>query len=235
MAQKFENLMRKCVTKTIKEPKTEMEIPREIVEYAKYVNKVVSPRTVKKIESDKGEMGLLGQEIFNGMLLNLKVPNLYANPIYEECDVFRKMKGKHFDFCIPPIGHIGVKTTPEGSTYRRFLANVDRWKNEIHDIAVAIKIENLGSLKAYFSGWLYAKEVESLPTHEFKKGEGKAYWTYLNPDSALTCRNTEISGEASPRLKPLRPAKEFNIMLRDACRKMNCPSQILESALTGIG
>lgn len=88
------------------------------------------------------------------------------------------------------------------------MANVKSWKDEVHDIAVAIKIDSLEDCKAHIGGWLYAKEVEKLPIHDW--GKGDAYWTYLDTELVNGNRESEISGYSSPKLKPLNSAP--NIM-----------------------
>jgi hypothetical protein len=170
---------------TIHEPYPQFLIEPEIIEYAEYVTKKVMERTYNKEGYVARKAGILGQELFNGFLLQYKIPNVYANPMYEDMTI-RQIKEKHFDFIIPHMPHgmqnLSVKVTQEGKTYVRFLANVEQWKNELHDIAVAIKIENIQSRKAHIAGWLYAREVEKLPITDL--GTGDAYYTYLNPDEA---------------------------------------------------
>jgi hypothetical protein len=171
-----------CITEhTINEPYPQFTIEPEIIEYAKYITQKVIERTFKKEGWTERYMGILGQELFNGFLLQYKIPNVYANPIYEDM-VMRQIKEKHFDFIIPRMPkrmqNISVKVTREGNNYKRFLANVEQWKNEIHDIAIAIKIDSLQNRKAHIAGWLYAKEVEKLPIIDL--GTGDAYYTYLD-------------------------------------------------------
>jgi hypothetical protein len=170
---------------TVNEPYPQFIIEPEIIEYAEYVTEKVMERTFNKEGWTPRKMGVLGQELFNGFLLQYKIPNVYANPIYEDM-VMRKIKEKHFDFIIPhmPDGMqiVSVKVTQEGIRYKRFLANVEQWKNEIHDIAIGIKINSLQNRKAHIAGWLYPKEVEKLPIIDL--GTGDAYYTYLDPTEA---------------------------------------------------
>jgi hypothetical protein len=189
---------------TINEPYPQFIIEPEIIDYAVWLNGLMPERTLKDIEKEKGEQGLIGQELFNGFLLQFKIPCVYANPLYEKMEM-RQWKGKHFDFYIPhmPEGmkFISVKTTPEGSNCIRFMANVESWKNEKHDIAIAIKIDSLKDCKAHIAGWLEAKVVKTLPKHDF--GKGLAYWTYLDPELVEGNKESEIPDCASPKLKPL--------------------------------
>lgn len=179
-------IIKACIAEhTINDPYPQFIIEPEIIEYAEYVTKKVMERTAKKEGWIPRKMGVLGQELFNGFLLQYKISNVYANPIYEDM-VMRQIKEKHFDFIIPhmPKGKqiVSIKVTPEGTTYIRFLANVEQWKNEIHDIAIGIKIDSLENRKAHIAGWLYAKEVEKLPITDL--GAGDAYYTYLDPIEA---------------------------------------------------
>jgi hypothetical protein len=189
---------------TINEPYPQFKIEPEIIDYAVWLNGLMPERTLKDIEKEKGEQGLIGQELFNGFLLQFKIPCVYANPLYEKMEM-RQWKGKHFDFYIPhmPKGmrFISVKTTPEGDNKVRFMANVESWKNEIHDIAIAIKIDSLKDRKAHIAGWLEAKIVKTLPKNDF--GNGLAYWTYLDPEFVEGNKESEIPCCASPKLKPL--------------------------------
>jgi len=162
-------------------------------------------RTQKSLNKEKSEQGFIGQELFSGFLLQFNIPNVYANPIYEDMKI-RQIEGKHFDFIVPhmPKGKkiISIKTTPEGSNCVRFMANVESWKDEIHDIVIAIKIDSLSDYRAHVVGWLESSVVESLPKHDF--GRGLAYWTYLDPELVNSNRENE------PKLKSLNPAP--NIM-----------------------
>jgi hypothetical protein len=192
---------------------TEFTIEPEIVKYAKWLNDLMPERTRKSIEKEKGEQGFIGQELFNGFLLQKKIPNVYANPIYENMTM-RQKEGKHFDFIVPhmPEGKriISVKTTPENSKgfdNKRFMANVESWENEAHDIVIAIKIDSLCNHSAHIAGWLEAKTVKTLPIHDWKKGP--AYWTYLDPELANGNKESEISGESSPKLTPLNPTPDI--------------------------
>jgi len=196
---------------TVHDPYPQFEIEPEIIEYVEYLNKLMPRRTVKNIDAVKGEMGWLGQELFAGLLLQFKIPCVYANAIYENWQMMRAIQVKpgefkHFDFIVPhmPEGMkvISVKTAPEGYNIKRFMANVESWENEIHDIAVAVKIDNLKERKAYIVGWLPASEIITLPIHDF--GQGEAYWTYLNPEAVELNRGRDIPGNASAKLKPLR-------------------------------
>jgi hypothetical protein len=205
-------IIRKCIKEhTINEPYPQFTIEPEIVKYASWLNELMPERTQKFIEKEKGEQGFIGQELFSGFLLQFKIPNVYANPLYEDMKI-RQKEGKHFDFIVPhmPKGKkiISIKTTPEGSKKVRFMANVKSWKDEVHDIAVAIKIDSLKDRKAHIGGWLDAKTVETLPINDF--GEGDAYWTYLDTELVNGNKESEISGYSSPKLKPLNSAP--NIM-----------------------
>jgi hypothetical protein len=190
---------------TINDPYPQIIIESEIVKYARWLNDLMPERTRKRIDKEKGEQGFIGQEVFNGFLLQYKIPNIYANPLYEDMKI-RQIQSKHFDFIVPhmPKGKkiISIKTTPEGSKYVRFMANVESWNDEVHDIAVAIKIDSLSHYRAHIVGWLESSTVESLPKQDF--GRGLAYWTYLDPELVNCNRENE------PNLRPLNPAP--NIM-----------------------
>lgn len=177
-----------AVEQTINEPYPRFLIEPEIIEYAKYITEKVIGRTIQKEGITERTIGILGQELFNGFLLQYRIPNIYANPIYKE-RTMRQIKEKHFDFIVPHMPKrmkiISIKTIREGERYIRFMVNVEKWKHEIHDIAIAIKINNLQNRNAHISGWLYTNEVEKLPSHDF--GQGTAYWTYLNPEDAREC------------------------------------------------
>jgi len=186
---------------TINDPYPQFTIEPEIVKYASWLNGLMPERTKRIVEKVKGQQGWIGQELFNGLLQQFKIPNVYANPLYEHMTRMRQINGLHFDFIVPHMPErmriISVKTIPEGTKYVRFMANVKSWKDEAHDIAVVVKIDSLEQYKAHIVGWLYADEVEELPIYDF--GIGEAYWTYLDPDMV------DENKESSPELKKLNP------------------------------
>jgi len=198
---RIEMVKKYMIEHTINDPYPQFIIEPEIVEYASWVTELMLKRTRKSIGKEQVEQGVIGQELFSGFLLQYKIANVYANPLYEDMTM-RQKEGKHFDFFVPhmPEGKriISVKTTSEDPKDKKFLANVESWENEIHDIAVAIKIDSLSAHRAHIAGWLDSADVESLPTQDL--GCGLAYWTFLNPDSV----NDNI--EYEPTLKPLNPA-----------------------------
>lgn len=199
------------------EDKAKIWIEPEIIDYAKWLAPKIAERSGKNIGSQNNIQGLLGQELFYGFLLQCKIPHIYANAIYKDMKI-RKMENNHFDFIVPhmPTGKqiISIKTVPEGENYVRFLANVDGWKDETHDIAIAVKIESLVENKAYLAGWLKAETVESLPIYDW--GEGDAYWTYLNSKTVgrMVELNKEMPRIASPKLKPLN---SINPLIESIC------------------
>lgn len=211
---RYEKIQYVLYEHTVNEPYPQFKIEPEIVEYAVWLNGLMPKRTGKRIEKEKGEQGYIGQELFNGLLLQYKIPNVYGNPLYEDPKM-RQIDGKHFDFIVPhmPKGKriISVKTTPDHPKAVRFMANVQSWNNEIHDIVVAIKIDSLKECKAHIAGWLDAKTVETLPTYDF--GEGLAYWTYLDPELVNDNKGCEIPKYASPNLKPLNDPRELMKLL----------------------
>jgi len=214
----LKNLTLQIISETLEEPVLRVLIEHEVIELASFIHELTKKRSRKNIEGRLGKSGWLGQELFNGILLQNKISNLYANPIYEDQEVFRKISDKHFDFFIPTLGYLSVKTVPEGARKTRFMANVDQWRDEVHDYAVAIKIESLEDSKAWLYGWLYESEVESLPIHDF--GGGNAYWTYLDRKKVESNRDTERPGYASKKLLPLHPASDLVKKLLDAKKIM---------------
>jgi hypothetical protein len=206
---RIEMVKKYMIEHTINDPYPQFVIEPEIVKYASWMTELMLKRTRKSIGKKQVEQGVIGQELFSGVLLQFKIPNVCANPLYEDMKI-RQIKGKHFDFIVPhmPEGNriISIKTTPEGSNYVRFMANVESWENEVHDIVIAIKI--VGVSEAHIAGWLEAKTVKTLPIDDF--GEGDAYWTYLDPELVKGNKKSEISRVSSPKLKPLNPPQ--NIM-----------------------
>ncbi len=201
---RIEMFKKYMIEHTINDPYPQFVIEPEIVKYASWLNEFMPERTRNFIEKEKGEQGFIGQELFSGFLLQFKIPSVYANPIYEDMKM-RQIEGKHFDFIVPhmPEGKkiISVKTVPEGSNCVRYMANVESWKDEVHDIAVAIKIDSLKDCKAHIDGWLDAKSVETLPIRGY--GKGDAYWTYLDPDLVNANREYE------PKLRPLNTVTDL--------------------------
>ena len=186
--ERIDILKAKLEELTINEPYPQFRIEPEIIAYAMYVTKKVVSRTIQKENINARTLGVLGQELFNGCLLQYKIPNVYANPIYKD-KTMRQINKKHFDFIVPHMPKekqiISIKTISEREKDTRFVATIEEWENEIHDIAIAIKIDSLTQHKAHMAGWLFAKEIEKLPTYDF--GWGMVYYTYLDPTDAQKC------------------------------------------------
>jgi hypothetical protein len=157
-------------------------IEPEIVAYVNWLSPIIKQRYSKPISDEQVINGFIGQELFAGLLLQYKIPNVYANPLYKDYKLMRQISEKHFDIFIPslPKGkqYISIKTVQEGSNYIRFMANAGDWKNEIHDIVVVMKLDNMQEKRAHIAGWLTTEEVEGLPINNYG-----AYWTYLDEKS----------------------------------------------------
>jgi len=174
------------------------------------------PEHWNKDEKATNFYGYLGEKLFESILLQYKIPNLHADPIYKEFEVYRSLGGRPFDFYIPGFGTIETKTAPpdqpslvkmKPATRIRFMANKDRWDRQRSDYAAAIKIDSEASKRALLSGYLKGSEVEQLPVYNF--GLGDAYWTFLDPKKYEEW-NREHPDE---KLIPLRPASELMKLL----------------------
>jgi hypothetical protein len=195
------------------------EIEEEIVQYASWVAELIYKRTRNnQLETNQDwsalenkKQGFMGQELFAGLLLQFKIPNVYAVPFYKNAKFMREIENKDFDFFVPSLvkekRYISVKTVPEGKEKRRVIIKKALWGHEKHDIMVAIKIDSVKDKVAHIAGWLYAHEVETLPTNDF--GFGESYWTYLNAMDVKNNKSIENSGVASSKLMILRKAKDI--------------------------
>jgi hypothetical protein len=118
-------------------------------EEIKFVNEKALTLSQKKIASQASFVGLMGQDLFDGFLQQYMIPNCYANPIFKDKKM-RQIEGKHYDFYIPCLPEdmrfVSIKTVPKAPYGKpmaiRFLANVESWENERHDIVVILRMLN---------------------------------------------------------------------------------------------
>ena len=193
----------------------ELMIEPETIDVTKGIQRITEGRSRSVINRQNSFEGYLGQELFMGLMLQHKIPCIYANPAYENREIFRSVCGKDFDVAIPNFGFISVKTTPEGYSKKRLLANVNSWHKEAHDVVVAIKIDSLKAREASFYGWLRDSEIEDLPTKNF--GTGLAYWTFLKSANVVEYNHDQVKNDEKPLL-PLSPAGDLISELHDATK-----------------
>lgn len=114
-----------------------------------------------KDELKKVRTGLCGQKAFELMLQLMEVPYLPNDPVIDQ------RLQKDYDFWIPKIGTIEVKTYAHYC--RKVLINPREWHG--NDYLVVWKFRTKEAERLQMVGWLTNEEVEATPTTP--KGETK--------------------------------------------------------------
>lgn len=137
--------------------------------------------------------GFLGQQVFRGLLLEWKVPHVYADPIYKKWKEYRSINGKDFDFYVAGVGRIEVVTAQPDKiqgfedffepqtindfkqTQRtRFIRSVSRFSH--CDYYVGIKILDAKTARMY--GYLSNTQVKNLQS---SYGKYQTPLIHMNP------------------------------------------------------
>ena len=118
-------------------------------------------------------IGLLGQKIFEVTLQQLEIPYVHNDPVID----WRGKKG--YDFRIPFIQTIEVKTVDYHPNQRRLMIKCREWHNS--DYALALKLLDEAPTKAKFVGYATGKEVNAFTyaENEFPCVIAPCYWQFL--------------------------------------------------------
>jgi len=152
----------------------------------------------KENERENTRIGLCGQLAFSLLLEALEVPNVENSPVIDQ-----RLK-KDYDFKVPTLGKIEVKTYKHYC--KKVLINTDEWHGNEYLVVWKFREdttnEEYGSLQMV--GWLTKEEVEATPTIP----QGK---TKYNPYS-----NAKIID-----MSELRNPKAFITKLQEAKNSLN--------------
>ena len=139
-------------------------------------------------------IGLIGQKCFEITLEQLEIPYTPNDPVID-------WRGKKdYDFRIPFIETVEVKTTDWKETQKRCLVKCSEWHDS--DYVFAVKLLNEEPTKVEFAGYATKKEVNESFTYaenEFPCFVSPCYWRFL---------------------KELHSASEFFNMLRQKTEKL---------------
>jgi hypothetical protein len=139
-------------------------------------------------------IGLIGQKCFELTLQQLEIPCVHNDPAID-------WRGKKsYDFRIPNIGTIEVKTVDFKENQKRLLIKCREWHNS--DYVFAIKLQDQLPTKAKFVGYATNEEVTETFTYaenEFPCWKAPCYWQLL---------------------EKLHPASQFFNVLKEATQKL---------------
>jgi hypothetical protein len=134
------------------------EVEPEIVSWAKLHAEFFLKRWKKGAqmhwttnENRSNFIGLLGQKCFELTLQQLEIPYVPNDPVMD----WRKTKD--YDFRIPRVGKIEVKTIDYPPNHVRLIAKCAEWHD--NDYVFALKLGDETPTKAYFMGYATNKEV----------------------------------------------------------------------------
>jgi len=125
-------------------------------------------------------VGLIGEQIFELTLQDIEVPYVRNNPIIDWRGI------KRYDFRIPTVETVEIKTVDWKENQRRVIINCEEWHNS--DYMLALKLSDVEPKEVKFMGIATCKDV--LEKFEHAKNEqpclnDPCYWQYLDKlDSA---------------------------------------------------
>jgi hypothetical protein len=168
------------ITKLLRKDNVTYDVEPEVVELATLHAKIWMERW-KKENGDTGKdrewknyMGLIGQKIFELVLQQLEIPYVPNDPILDW------RKEKKYDFRVPNIGTIEVKTVEHFQTYTRLIIKCIEWHDS--DYAFAVKLLDKTPTQAELWGYGTNKEVHTVFTHtpkgEYPCPKWECYWQY---------------------------------------------------------
>jgi len=138
-------------------------------------------------EESTNRLGLIGHKAFEITLQQLEVPYVHNDPAID-------WRGKKsYDFKIPCLGTVEIKTVDYKSNQQRLLIKKTEWHNS--DYVLAIKLSDKTPTVLRFVGYATMEDVEN-----FNVADGKS-----------PCPNAPCLWEF---LEDIRPANEFFDMLK---------------------
>ena len=170
------------------------EVEPEITEWARHYADVFAAR-FKNDTNDirwKGSprnnyIGMIGQKCFEIVLQQHDIPYVPNDPVIDW------RESKKYDFLIPLVGTIEVKTIDCKENQTRLLIKCSEWHNS--DYCVALKLQDALPSKVWIMGYAEGKDVPKFHYAE----------------NTLPCPNDPCYWEY---LENLHPANEFIEMLR---------------------
>lgn len=164
------------------------ELEPEIVEWAKLHADFFLERWQegnqthwKGNEKRNNFIGLLGQKCFELTLQDLEIPYVPNDPVID----WRTKK--NYDFRVPYVGKIEVKTVDCKTNQERLIIKCTEWHSS--DYIFAVKLENEKPTKIRYMGYAEKKQVTEQFNHavnEFPCLYDPCYWTYLNKLQSAT-------------------------------------------------
>ena len=196
---KIENVLKKTARETWHKKQVVFNVNSDTIEVAKlyaefFIKRYGSEKSGhwKKDERWNTYMGLLGQKIFDIQLQELGVPNDRNDPVIDWRGI------KNFDFYIPEIGTVEVKTF--NYRHKKVLIKVSEWHS--NDYVVVYQFKDSLPKRVNMMGWLTRKQVEKLPIS--KKGS----------------HFTPIADGYITDFDSLKPAYEFIFKLEKIAKKL---------------
>jgi hypothetical protein len=143
-------------------------------------------------EERSNYIGLIGQKCFEIALQQLEVPYVHNDPAID-------WRGKKsYDFRIPNVGTVEIKTVDYRSNQKRLIIKCSEWHNS--DFVLGIKLTDELPTALQFIGYAANKDVKGFCHAEkvFPCFESPCYWSFLTD---------------------LKPASEFFALLTEQTQK----------------
>jgi hypothetical protein len=158
------------------------EVESDIVEWAKFQATIWLQRWKTRSgthwteeEERNNYFGLLGEKCFELTLNQMDISHIFNEPLIEW------KPNKPYDFKIPKIETIQVKTVDYPENHIRLMVKCEEYHNE--DYVFALKLLDKKPEKIKFMGYATSKEVLETFTYaknEFPCEKAPCYWQFLN-------------------------------------------------------
>jgi hypothetical protein len=157
------------------------EVDKEILEWVKLHRDIWLERWKKRErhwtenEERTNYIGLLGEKCFELTLQQIEVPYVRNDPLVDITNEYHKP----YDFRVPFIETIEVKTVDFQSNQTRMLVKKAEYHNS--DYYLAIKLLDQEPTKAMFMGYAAGEEVQNFTyaENEFPCRKEPCYWQFL--------------------------------------------------------
>jgi hypothetical protein len=176
----IENILKMIENESWRQRNPTFEIEPEILEMATLQAKFFLKRWKKtnsvlhwtQGEARNNYVGLIGQLCFELTLAQLDIPVIPNNATVD----WRSKKD--YDFKIPHVGTVEIKTTDYPQNHTRMMIKKAEWHDS--DFAFAIKLADALPTKAWFMGYATRREINA----EFEDGTG----THICPNAPAKWR-----------------------------------------------
>lgn len=160
VSKPIKNIMALIKESEWREKNPTFDVDPEIVEIAEHYATIWLERWKKgdqphwtEIEERNNYIGLLGQKCFEVTLQQLEIPSVYNDPTID-------WRGKkNYDFRIPHVGKIEVKTVDWKANQQRLIIKRIEWHSS--EFCFALKLLDQKPTRVQFMGYATCKEVDN--------------------------------------------------------------------------